>query len=289
MGHHYLPQYYLHGFTQLRKSELWMYEKKNGPPRFLPIVKIAQETRLYGSIESELATQVEDPANAVLAKIRNEMVISDADKMILSKYIFILLKRVPAAFNRFQGNASKIAKDTLDDIEKYLHYNEKNNPEKASNYDSIRKEAKRIMKGLVDDPSKEVWAKSIQYSNGLPQELLSQMTWTFYLCQDPEIFITGDNPVFIHKSIGMKRAYSDLSFPISKRISLLASWQRLKDRQYVKANPCHVKELNRRTTYNAMRFVFSPTDKPWIMQTLSKGNPQIHLWASLSTNPIYRF
>jgi hypothetical protein len=72
MGDHYIPQFYLKGFTEKKDVDsLWVY-KKNGIPFKASIRKIAQENRLYSrEAELYLANKVEGPANKVLEKIRN--------------------------------------------------------------------------------------------------------------------------------------------------------------------------------------------------------------------------
>jgi hypothetical protein len=288
MGQHTLPQYYLHGFAQPKKEKLWMYEKGKEHPLLLPIRGIAQENKLYGNVESYLAEEIENPANNVLKKISCRDSVSADDKKALSKYIFVFTKRVPAAFKRFQNSAPKIAKDNMDELDRYLRDYEAKNPDRAGHCNKIRKNAQRIMDDLVKNPSKEVWAGAIQSNNGNAQEFLNQMTWTFYVCKDPDIFITSDNPVFIHRSIGVRPKHSDMSFPILKNISLLASWQNLRDQQYLEATSQQIKELNRRTAYNATRFVYSPVEKDWITDLLNKKEHQIHLWALLTSSPTYR-
>lgn len=262
-----------------------MYDKMSERPLFLPIKGIAQENDLYGDVENYLAEKIERPIISALKKIRNREVVSEIEKKDLCKYIFVFAKRVPAAFNRFQDNAPRIAKEQMDKLDSHLHDLETKNPDKTSRCDSIRKNAQRIYSNLAENPSREIWAKAIQFDNGIARELLSQMTWTFYCCNEPDIFITSDNPVFIHRSIGVRPRHADMSFPISKNISLLASWQSFRDQQYLDATSQQIKELNRRTIHNATRFVYSSEKKDWLTDSLNKKEHQIHLWALLSSKP----
>ena len=218
----------------------------------------------------------------MLKKIRNKAPISDIDKSTLSKYIFVFFKRVLAAFDRLQHNAPKIAKDARDIMDRYISDCEANYPDKAELYASFRKKVQKKTNELEENLSKGDWARSIPHSNGNPQKLLSLMTWTFYLCGGLDFFITGDNPVFFHSSIGMGRWYSDLSFPISKDISLLVSWHNRRDRQYLEATSQEVKELNRMMAFNVTRFLYSPIEKDWVRDLLNKKEHKVQLWASLS-------
>lgn len=110
------------------------------------------------------------------------------------------------------------------------------------------------------------------------------MTWIFYVCRHPNIFITSDNPVFIHREIGIGKPRSDLSFPISKEVSLIATWRKGSDLRYQAAAPQQIRELNTRTSFNASRFAYGSANKVWIADLLNKPTHQIHLWVQQFPN-----
>jgi Protein of unknown function (DUF4238) len=64
MGKHYVPQRYLRGFEcSERAGWIWMYDKRRGTVKQLPIKQVAQEADFYDSAdEVELNEQVEKPA-----------------------------------------------------------------------------------------------------------------------------------------------------------------------------------------------------------------------------------
>jgi len=72
MGHHYIPQYYLKGFTSSDDDMIWVYEK-GGSLKYRANVKIiAQKPNYYSpEVERYLANNIEDPANSVIKKIRD--------------------------------------------------------------------------------------------------------------------------------------------------------------------------------------------------------------------------
>lgn len=278
MGQHILPQFYLRGFASPAESEVWTYEKGKDCPRLLPIKNVAQGRRLYGDIEGFLTKDIEGPAIDALRKIRNQEKVPDSLKQVLSKYVYVFAKRVPAAFKRFKDKAPEIAREEMKKIDGRLREYEEENPGKADRCSQIRKDAQRIINDLAQNPSREIWANSIQYGNKDIPGWLSGMMWTFYVCAPPDIFITSDNPVFIHRAIGIGKQHSDLSFPVSKSVSLLASRQNRRDLQFQEATPQQIKELNRRTAFNAMRFAYGPVDRGWIADLLNKPKHEIHLW-----------
>ena len=113
------------------------------------------------------------------------------------------------------------------------------------------------MNDLAENPTREIWANSLLHGNErMPGIIGEKMTWTFYVCTRPDLFITNDNPVFIHRSSGIGKWYSDLSFPVSGDVSVFASWLRRQDLEYRQATPQGFRELNRRMAVNTTRFAF---------------------------------
>lgn len=50
--------------------------------------------------------------------------------------------------------------------------------------------------------------------------MLSRMTWRFLIIERRPAFVASDNPVFYDASIGIGRAESEVSFPISSNVAL---------------------------------------------------------------------
>ena len=82
MGQHYIPQYYLEGFTDLpASSNIWVYEKGSSRTFRTAIKTVANENKRWPkSVEAYLANKVEAPAKPVLDKIRNRQPIMQGDK-----------------------------------------------------------------------------------------------------------------------------------------------------------------------------------------------------------------
>jgi len=99
--------------------------------------------------------------------------------------------------------------------------------------------------------------------------LLSQMTWRFFICGEPNAFLTNDNPVFIFKHLGIGKEYSELTFPISNYITLWATWRPI-DEGYFHANNQVVKEINRRTASIATRFIYFSKKRDWVITLVNK-------------------
>ena len=278
MGQHSVPRFYLSGFAPPGENRIWTYDKKSDGPRLLPIKSVAQRKHQYGDIEEFLTKDIEAPAKVALTKIRTQEAITGSDKLSLSKYIFILAKRVEAAFKRFREKSPEIAASETKRLDKSLSDYASRNPDKAARCEEIRKNVPRIMNDLAENPTREIWANSLLHGNERMPGIISKMTWTFYVCTRPDLFITNDNPVFIHRSLGIGKWYSDLSFPVSGDVSVLASWLRRRDLEYRQATPQQIRELNRRMAVNTTRFAFGPSNKSWITDLLNKPKHEVHLW-----------
>jgi len=104
-------------------------------------------------------------------------------------------------------------------------------------------------------------------------EKLQKMTWTFYVASGSDLFLTGDNPVYIPDSCGLAgdKKKSELSFPISTDVALVASWNRTQKEGVVKATPQVVKDINRRTVSKASQYIYFSKNTRWVVNLLSKN------------------
>ena len=108
MGHHYVPQKYLRGFTDSSCPDaLWQFDKKTLSYSVQPvsIAKIAQQRSFYDADTERLLNElVERPGNRVLDKLRSgDLSLEDEERAHLSVYIATMLKRVP--HHRAKGEA----------------------------------------------------------------------------------------------------------------------------------------------------------------------------------------
>lgn len=283
MGKHIDPKFYLNGFAKKDTCFLYRYEKGIKIPKLLPIKIVAQERGFYSNkIETHLAENIERPANKVLRKIRNQESISDEEKRILSEYIFVFYKRVPAAKQRFQAAVPKIANELKNQFSRSFDNLKQKNPDKSDIYEKRRSETERILKDLEENPSIEIWQNTLPIKSKIATYYLNRMTWTFLTCEEPDIFLTNDNPVFMHEHLGINKSVSELTFPVSSNVTLFATWWRIKDLSYVEANSQLVREMNRRIAKRADRYIYSNSKKEWIMTLANKKNHIVHLIA----NPI---
>ena len=106
--------------------------------------------------------------------------------------------------------------------------------------------------------------------------VLNTMVWTFYVASAASAFLTSDNPVFIPDKFGLGNRVSELSFPLSTQVALVASWNTSLRQGLIDAKPQIVREINRRTIHAAWRNVYSPHNENWVLGILGKSNYDYH-------------
>lgn len=229
MGKHYIPRLYLKGFTIPEKENcVWVF-RNNDEPFQSSIKKTAQARNYYpDELESVLANDVEGPANKVILKVREKQSINQNEKWMLAKYITAMMKRVPETKEMLSKKAKTIANDLVEVYSAKLDKVSELHPEMKEIVEIRRKELndyRNNEKVINEELAKDGWEQLIP-PEATPKiiERLFQMTWLFLIARTPQnYYITSDNPVFYFPSFGIGKEYSEVSFPVSKDISLLAT------------------------------------------------------------------
>jgi hypothetical protein len=279
MGHHYLPQYYLKGFSDTG-GMIWVYEKESGKTFNTQVKNVANITNLYSEdFEQYMADNIEGPANIVLEKIRSKLPVEDNDKNVLSGYIMAIWKRVPKALERFKKSAPRVGNEMYKKICEDLTIMASQEPDKAESVEKNKEKIKAIIDDLTDDPPKDLWQYNIPPERTpLSVAALNRMNWQFLVINngDREVFLTCDNPVFFFQNIGIGNPESELTFPVSSKIALLATWRDDFPRDYVQTTKQAIREINRRSVSNASRYVLHSKDEAWIRAIITKRTWQLH-------------
>jgi hypothetical protein len=274
MGHHYVPQYYLRGFTQ--DDRLWVYDKTASTPFRSTPKSVANENKLHSDeVEAFLASQIEDPTKAAISKIRAKEPISQQERHTLARYILILWKRNPQRRQHSLQRVPELAEETRGRIMKQLDDFEAANPAEAQKVSDLRKRVDAYIQKQKDSPSPDIWSESLAHDSGPSAAVtaLLSMKWVF-LYSDKQQFITGDNPVFLLN--GIAKPDAELSIPISSTVTLWASRTDFIDGAFYTTTPAFVREINRRTAFNATRFVYSAKNEAWILPFVKKGRWQLN-------------
>lgn len=279
MGDHYVPQYYLKGFSNREGKQIWVYDKKETRKFPTQVKSIAKITGFYSpEVEQYLADTIEAPANKVIRKIRNRGQVTEYDKGILAEYMAVMMKRVPKGKERLRKYVPSIANELSQEIREQLTIMASNHPEKASLIQRRKSEIKEILNKYSKDPPPEIWRNNIPPERS-PRAVaaLAGTTWRFLTFDDKPVFFTSDDPVFYFASIGIGKSESEVVFPISSYIILWPTWRTDLPEGYITATNQIVKEMNRRTVSNALRYVFHRKDEHWILPFVTKGKWKLNL------------
>jgi hypothetical protein len=276
MGDHYVPQAYLRGFIDPQSTDMiWVYDKLQRTFFRTNVKNVAQEKNFYGpEIEIALNSDIENPANPVLEKLRHREAITDTERYSFSVYIAVMLSRVPR--RRAKIN-EKLPTEIEETIQRHI--------------DALGRVtvATEIQKEIVQGKLQELEELRVKYRAEPPHAVIKEiniprpnekivrviysMTWRFLIAdRGPTRFLTTDNPAFFFESHGFNREESEFSFPISSQMCLLGNWQPGNGAEGILGIPeTYVKEMNRRNTSSATRFIFYHKRADWLA-TLAHKN-----------------
>lgn len=280
-----MPQKYLRGFSIPSNDALiWVYDKRDKCFFANPvsIKKVAQERKYYNDDdEKKLNILVEIPASKVLDQLRSRNFnITDSDRLALSVYMAVMIKRVPRFRQRGYDLLPNVIKKTFDglycEIEK-LAYG-KISSDKYSEYLSnakkveaeYSKELPEHVQAKINDLLRTPWPSKEVIGN------LYNMQWRFILSDGPSYFVASDDPLFYWDKYGIANDESEMLFPISKDVLLWGSWYPINYR-YIFKDQVLIHEANKRVTNKAMRFIYSHDNADWIMKTANRQTPRFKM------------
>ena len=269
MGHHYVPQFYLRGFTE--GDRLWVHDRETQRSFPSQPKAIANENYLYTEeLEQHLANEVEDPAKGAIEAIRARVTPVGADREALARYIVALWKRVPEGRTRVIEGVPEVAASLRLKYTAELEAAADSEPTLRDRANARLAELNAALDKFTREPPPEVWHHNLtRDSSPRVVESLLSMTWRF-LWTDTHQFLTCDNPVFFFSHEGIGKPSSELSLPLSSSVALWANRRPSTGSNFLEARPAAVRELNRRMAVNATRFVYSKRQEGWILPFVRK-------------------
>lgn len=269
MGHHYIPKYYLGGFTS--GTTIWTHDRLERRSFASQPKSVANETDMYpNGVEEYLGSTVEDPAKNAIEKIRQFQEITELDRKAIARYIFNLWKRVPAGRDRVADLIPEVAVSVRNDIHAELTKAALSYPHLSDRAEARKVEVDQVIeKYKLDKPSK-IWNQSLaKEETEHAQEILLSMNWQFLYSKNMQL-LTSDNPVFFFQHEGIGAQSSELTLPFSSNVALWVNRNPFNSSVYLQATPAAIRELNRRVVSNASRFVYSAKDERWILPFVCK-------------------
>lgn len=278
MGDHYIPKYYLKGFTGDTGNLIWTYDRASSTKFRASIENVGHEVNFYSpEMEQYLANKVEGPGNKVIEKIRERQPLTDEDKRSLSEYMVVFMKRVPQSIERYKERAPDAAQRVKQKLDNELDSLMLADPSRAPALGKVQQIGRQLLDQFAENPSKDVWLDLLP-PDTTPKSIdaICAMTWCCLTYDAKPAFLTCDNPVYFHTGMGLTDERAEVTFPLSSNVALWATWRKDLQEGYFPACMPKVKEFNRRMAHNATRFVFHAIDEYWVLPFVCKGRYKLN-------------
>lgn len=281
MGHHYVPQEYLRGFTHPScPKALWQFDKETQRFSAEPasIAKIAQQRSFYDDDTERMLNQlVEIPGNRVLHKlVSGDHDLTHEERLDLSVYIATMLTRVPHRRAKATEMAPQVLANVTSDLRDQTRvYADAGNisPETAAKrlaaIDAAEAKYSADMPANVRDQIRSPWPP------GRMIHFVYRMRWRLVPAIGRQYFVTTDNPAFFFECCGLGTERSELTFPVSAKLAIFGSWTPLTRNNRIDRPVELVKEANRRLISQAARFVYYRSKADWIATVAAKDKPRL--------------
>lgn len=307
-NHHILPKKYLGGFVINGQHPFtWVYKKgeeyspgtgknTNNPCKqsIRQIFardfyadptggrKINKES--FEIFENQLE-KLEKPCDLIFQKLRAFQGITAQERHQFAVYIEMMRRRVVAGRELVVKLLPKNAETYEPSVEVYRKLGWPDIPETRA---ILRGFAEKMIgrEGYAETMHSKV---SASVANSLIVQTLAMMTWSYIVTSDAHPFITSDNPVFTCEKIGLRLNVSELSFPVSAQVALVASWNKSARDGFTNASQQIVREINRRTASKATRFVYASIDRDWIVKMQNNTTYEYRpIFSARATYPVVK-
>ena len=289
--HHYVPRFYLEGFTVGDPAMLWVYDKETGGKRQASTrdagiekhyhsITRADGTRDSETIEAAFADFESDTASGLRA-IRAGAMLNNDDRGLVASFMAVQLARVPLA----RRNTETILRATAEMIGRPMIESQLVGPA-----DQQWETTKRMLqwfkdRGLPPLSAEDVIVKIKPEATlaGLLQagklaQLFYEMSWAIVPANGRYSFVTSDNPVVYGPAspgppVGLASPSAVVVFPLSSTLCLFANWQPGRGQWNVprrKVSEARVVALNKRIVAGAQRFVYSDQDSDGLSRLVER-------------------
>jgi hypothetical protein len=281
MGYHYVPQHYLRRFADpAAPKSIWLYDKKGGKARRVPILKVAQSRGFYTSDqERKLGQLIEGPANLVILKLLAQQSLTDDERLKLAFFIATMLKRVPYRRRKTYENIvppvlQKTIADARTDLVRAAHANAADPlvlSYQLAQISAFEEKLKVELPDQIHDAVRSPWPT--------PKVVIAlyDLAWRVVATDDSVHYLTSDNPAFFFEQFGVGKEESELTFPLSSSVCLHASKQGPKGGlTFLEAGQWFVDEMNHRVVSTTERTAFYHQNAGWVESLLTNGVPQLN-------------
>lgn len=277
--HHYLPQFYLRGFSGNGK-QIFQIEKSEARG-YLCAIRDAAAIRDYHELDYEDAedphalekrlSEIESQLAEALADVIASGIVGNISHARLIEFVSLMRVRVPAFKQYIEESLRQFVRSTGKILERKGKF-----PPPPQGLESIF-----ARDGVTISISN--W-KCLEYMFGLASDqdilrMLAAMTPSILRAPKGNNLLTCDQPVAVFHpeadpadpyGIGLADPRTQLSLPLSSQVLLLLTWDKDAVRERL-LQPDEVNEFNRRTTVMAEALVFAPEASESAIQTVAQN------------------
>ncbi|MBK8987356.1 MAG: DUF4238 domain-containing protein [Chloroflexi bacterium] len=278
--HHYVPAFYLTGFTAPDKRDrVWVYPKDGSTPFDTNVSNAAVEKYFYSlmhdpdnidvdSVEKYLDQEIETPANPVIAKLRSHkrVRISALEKRKLTKYLAYMLTRVPANRIKVQDDIPRLVADAKKRTQDTF-------ARKGGDSKYVRlTDALNALDTVKEELIQEL---SFPHFNKTLENLLYKMNWATFRAYPGLGFATSDNPFCYSEHLGLIDEESRFIFPLASDIVLVGAWAPIPVDDFAIYNVLFGKPedndvINRIVIASATKYIFYKENCIWMRSLIEQ-------------------
>ena len=276
--HHYLPQFYLAGFTDkgTKEGRLWVFDQETLSQRIAKPDDVAVECNLYRldparqsplAVEREVLATIESKAAPVIRSIvANQRMPDGEDYIALMTFLAAMVVRIP----RLRNQDYKVMSEFVERGKKISEWLKEHPGETISLPPTPGAERGPSLEKLAsvteskDKFTHELYVPSMLSVIPRLVPYLAARQWTIwvapsgdaeFVCSDSPIFLQWITPVSAFYSPGFGLANTYLTFPLSNRVALAATFEI--QGETLKASIQQVAAINTSTALSSERFIYS--------------------------------
>lgn len=266
MRSHFVPKMYLKSWQTIynnREKQICVY-RKGGKPEFKSLKRqVGWREDYYTSETEELLDQkIESKSEPILQKVIEEITLTSAEKIQLSRFMYVLWIRVP--YHR-EGLFRQIREVTLPITRREMEITHE-----SLKHLNLPEEAFDTKKLETPEHEKEIHSQLIMRLRYKQPLIFATMHWRVYKVAHGKEFVTSDNPFFYDRRLSLGNPKSYFIFPISKKLLLKGTRTRIPGQYYEQIGADQTDEFNREIIKNCDKEVYASVNDPGIARIVDK-------------------
>lgn len=296
---HYLPQFYLKGFSN--KGKLWVYDRAKNEFRIQTPVNTTIEKDYYTFVDKKgeknksvekILADIEGRVVPVFDKIKNQDCINDEDKGIMSLFLSFFIYRVP----EFEKLSNEIAQKMAEIMMKNIITSREQAAKMIKQYEKDTGKSLNVSPEIIYEYAQKSQFEIIIDRNTTLKQMLDysmknkdwlyNLDWVILQAPEKTSFITSDNPFVLVPPIGFPigiRGYGLKTKGVTKIIPLskeqcITIGSPGNNFKYVDISVKAVRDINLYVASRCDRFVIGRDEK--LLRNIVKRT-KIHKWKKI--------